>query len=54
LIKKLEDAAIKEEQDRLVPLKDEGANTDHFDSDRDSFISGAVKEELHSDEEMVE
>jgi len=56
LIKKLEQNAIKEEQERLDPIKAEGSDcdTDHLDSDRDSFVSGTVKQEMASDEEMME
>lgn len=34
-------------------MKDEDGDTERFDSDRDSFVSG-VKLELDSDEDMVE
>lgn len=56
MIKKLEQNAIKEEQERLDPIKAEGSDcdTDHLDSDRDSFVSGTVKQEMASDEEMME
>jgi len=35
-------------------MKAEEYDTDHLDSDRDSFVSGAVKQEMGSDEEMME